>query len=148
MSWPPHITVACVIEKDGKFLLVEEISNGKQVYNQPAGHLEPNETLAEAAIRETFEESGWHIELSHFLGISKYVSTHSNTIYYRHCFIAKALAHDDSASLDKGIIRAVWLSHSELKQNIDKARSPLVLLNIEQYLAGEKYPLSMICEDH
>ena len=147
MSWPPHITVACIIEKDGKFLMIEEISNGKEVYNQPAGHLDPNETLEAAAIRETYEESGWHVKPTHVLGISKYVSEHNGTIYYRHSFIAEAIERDNAATLDEGIIQALWLSYDELKAQPDKLRSPLVLKNIEQYLSGQKYPLSIIYDD-
>ncbi len=147
LNWPPHITVACIVEKDGKFLLVEELSGGKLVYNQPAGHLEPNETLVEACIRETYEESGWHVEPTHVLGISKYIAKHSGTIYYRTTFIAKPIEHDDSAKLDEGIERALWLDIDTLKSQPEKLRSPLVIKNIEQYLSGEKYPLSMIDEN-
>ncbi len=144
MNWPPHITVACIVEKDNKFLLVEEISNGKIVYNQPAGHLEPGETLHQAAVREAFEETGWHIEPTHVLGVSKYAYPHNGNIYYRTSFIATAIDHDPDAQLDEGIIRVVWLSLEELEAEPDKLRSPLVVKNIKQYLAGERYPLSLI----
>ena len=146
INWPPHITVACIVEKDGKFLLVEELSRGKLVYNQPAGHLEPNETLIEACIRETYEESGWLVEPTHVLGISKYIAEHSGTIYYRTTFIAKPIKHDETAKLDEGIHQALWLDLKTLQQNPDKLRSPLVIKNIEQYLNGERYPLSIIDE--
>lgn len=147
MSWPPHITVAAIVEKDGKFLMVEEISGGKLVYNQPAGHLDPDETLAEACVREAFEESGWHIEVTHVLGVSRYTSARSGTLYYRTSFIAHTLAHDPTATLDDGIEQAVWLSYEEIKAQPEKLRSPLVLKNIEQYLSGECYPLSIIQEE-
>ena len=143
-NWPPHITVASVIEKDGKFLLVEEISAGRLVFNQPAGHLEPNESLAEAAVRETLEETGWHSKPLYVLGISKYIAPHNGTIYYRTTFISEALDYDPSIILDDGIQQAVWLDVETLRANPDKLRSPLVLENIEQYLNGEHYPLSMI----
>ena len=147
MSWPPHITVACVVERDSKFLIVEELSNDRLVLNQPAGHLDPNETLIQAAIRETYEETGWHVEPTHVLSLSKYHSPHSDTIYFRTCFIATATEHDSNAVLDEGIKRALWLSYDEVKQQSDKLRSPLVLKNIEQFLSGEHYPLSMITDD-
>lgn len=143
MSWPPHITVACIIEQNGKFLMVEEHCNGLLVYNQPAGHLEPNETLAEAAIRETYEETGWHVKPTHVLGVSRYQSQ-TGVIYYRTTFIAETISFDDKAQLDDGIVQAVWLSIDELKAQPEKLRSPLVLQNIESYLTGTQYPLTLI----
>jgi 8-oxo-dGTP pyrophosphatase MutT (NUDIX family) len=145
-DWPPHITVACVIEKNGQFLLVEETSAGKLVFNQPAGHLEPDETLFEAAVRETLEETAWHVELTALLGISRYTAPHNGTIYYRITFIAEALSHDPSVTLDAGIEQALWLDLNEIKAQHEKCRSPLVLKSIEQYLAGQRYPLSLIDE--
>lgn len=144
MPWPPHITVAAIVEKDGKFLMVEEMSNGKLVYNQPAGHLDPKESLEQAAIRETYEEAGWHIKPTAVVGISKYKSNHNETIYYRTTFAADAIKHDPDAVLDEGIHQALWLSYDELKAVPEKLRSPLVLKNIEQYLAGSRYPLDLI----
>lgn len=146
-NWPPHITVAAIVEKDGKFLMVEETSNGKLVYNQPAGHLDPGETLKEAAIRETLEETQWHIELTHVLGVSRYICNHSGTIYYRTTFIAEPLSHDESVQLDTGIERAVWMTIDDLMEQQDKMRSPLVLKNIQQYLSGERHSLELISDD-
>lgn len=148
MSWPPHITVATIVEQEGKFLFVEELSNGKLVYNQPAGHLDPGETLQQAAVRETYEESGWHVEATAVVGVSKYTSPHNGTIYYRTTFVAKAISYDNNATLDTGINQAVWLTYEELKAQPEKLRSPLVLKNLEQYLAGERYPLSIIYDDN
>ena len=145
-NWPPHITVASIVQKDGKFLMVEEMSNGKLVYNQPAGHLEPEETLQEAAVRETLEETGWLIEPTHVLGVSKYICSNHGTVFYRTSFIATAISHDSNIELDKGIVQAVWLSYEEIKDNFQKLRSPLELKNVEQYLSGEKYPLDLISD--
>lgn len=147
MAWPPHITVAAIVEKDGKFLMVEEISHGRVVYNQPAGHLDPDESLQQAAVREAYEETGWHIEPTAVLGVAKYYAPENDTIYYRTSFIANAVSFDENAILDDGIQQAVWLSYEELKAAKDKLRSPLVLKNVEQYLAGHQYPLDMICDD-
>lgn len=147
MDWPPHITVACVVESNGKFLMIEELSNGKLVYNQPAGHLEPYETLQQAAVRETLEESGWHVEPTHVLGISSYYSERKKTLYYRTTFIAKALKEEPNAILDHGIERAIWLTLQELQAESHKLRSPLVLQNIQEYLSGRQYPLDMITEE-
>ena len=143
-QWPPHITVACVIEQQGKFLLVEETSGGRLVFNQPAGHLEPNESLLEAAKREVLEETGWYCQPTHVLRISKYIAPHNGTVYYRTTFIAEALHHDSNLPLDAGIERALWMDVDEIKQQQCKLRSPLVLEDIEHYLQGERYPLSLI----
>lgn len=146
MTWPPHITVACIIEQNRRFLMVEEMSQGRLVYNQPAGHLEPGETLQQAAVREAYEETGWHVQPSHVLGVSKYRAP-NDTLYYRTTFIATAIKQDPEAVLDDGIEQALWLSYDQLRDNIEKLRSPLVLKNIEQYLAGQRFPLTLI-DDH
>ena len=147
MPWPPHITVATIVENDGKFLMVEETSNGKLVYNQPAGHLEPNETLKQAAIREVMEETGWEVDITAYVGVTRYTSTHNDTIYYRHTFVGKSINYNENAQLDDGIERAVWLSLDELKSSPEKLRSPLVVKNIEQYLSGQQYPLTLVDDE-
>ncbi|MCR8921824.1 NUDIX hydrolase [Dasania sp. GY-MA-18] len=144
MEWQPHVTVATVIERDEKFLLVEELSNGEQVYNQPAGHLDPNETLEQAAVRETLEETGWDIELQGLLGVALYESPHNSITYHRTTFYGKALKHHPERALDDGIIQAVWMSYEELVASSDKLRSRLVLSAIEQYRNGHRYPLDFI----
>lgn len=147
MAWPPHITVACIVEDKQRFLMVEEIAGGRLVINQPAGHLEPGESLVQAAVRETLEETGWHVEPTHVLGISRYLAPDNNTLYYRTSFIARPLHHDRSITLDDGIQQALWLSHADLLAAQDRLRSPLVLKNIEQYLAGQRFPLTLL-DDH
>ena len=142
--WYPHVTVATVIEREGKYLLVEERSNGKLVYNQPAGHLDPNETLEQAALRETLEETGWHIQVEGVVGIALYESQHNGVTYHRTTFYGTALKHDPNLELDSGIERAIWLSYEEILAASDKLRSKLVLRAIEQYRNGHKYPLSLI----
>lgn len=142
--WPPHITVACIVEHKQRYLMIEEYSQGRLVFNQPAGHLDPGETLLEAAVRETLEESGWHVEPTHVLGVSRYTAKHSGVVYYRTTFIANALREEPNAELDEGIERACWLTYEELCQHKDKLRSPLVLRSIEKYRAGIRYPLTLI----
>lgn len=144
MDWQPHVTVATVIEKDGKFLLVEELAGGELVFNQPAGHLDPNETLEQAAVRETLEETGWHIELQGIVGIALYAAPSNGVTYHRTTFFARAIQQDENATLDDGIQRAVWLSYEDILQRSDRMRSKLVIRAIEQYRAGHQYPLSMI----
>lgn len=144
MEWQPHVTVATVIEREGKYLIVEELSNGQHVYNQPAGHLDPKETLEQAAIRETLEETGWTIELQGVVGVALYHSPHNDTTYNRTTFYGKAINHDPTIKLDKGIEQALWLTYEELKAAPDKLRSKLVIRAIEQYRDGHRYPLSLI----
>ncbi|MEX0963021.1 MAG: NUDIX hydrolase [Pseudohongiellaceae bacterium] len=140
----PHITVATVIECEGKFLMVRENANGRLVYNQPAGHVEVDETLPEAALRETLEETAWRVLLEKFLGVYQYTSPENGITYIRHCFIASVIDPRTSLALDGDIVEAVWLTLAELEQRETEMRSPLVLEAIRDYLAGVAYPLSVI----
>jgi ADP-ribose pyrophosphatase YjhB (NUDIX family) len=144
MQWTPHVTVATVIEQNGAFLLVHECSDGHYVYNQPAGHWEEHETLFEAAIRETKEETGWEVELTHVLGISHYLSPINGFTYLRISFLAKPIKQHLDAKLDTDIIEAIWLNYAEITAKKTQLRSLLVLNDIERYLSGEHYPLSLI----
>lgn len=144
MDWYPHVTVATVVEDNGRFLLVEEHSDGQLVFNQPAGHLERDESLIEAALRETLEETGWTVEIQGLVGVGLYTAPSNNVTYYRTCFFARPIAHDAGRALDTGIERAVWLSYEEIKALAPRMRSPLVTKVIEQYRDGHRYPLSSI----
>ncbi len=142
-TWSPHITVATIVPSptNDTFLFVEELDNGQTVINQPAGHLEANESLVEAAIRETYEETGWHVKVSHFLGIALYEAANGIT-YQRNTFLAKVIEHDKNAILDEDIIQPVWLSYEQLLQQKAKWRSPLVKSSLQQYLNGYIFPLT------
>lgn len=140
-NWIPHVTVATIVEKDNKFLIVEEFLHGKKTLNQPAGHLDQGETLIQAAIRETQEESGWHVEISHMIELAQWTSPNSDTHFLRACFAGKPIKHFPKQKLDDGIIRALWMSRDELQQNSYRLRSPLVLEHIDHYIAGKKYDL-------
>lgn len=142
--WRPHVTVATVVPQDGKFLLVEETVHGKLVFNQPAGHLEPHETLAAAAVRETLEETGWDVELDCLLGIQQWTSTASGSQFVRFTFAASALRHDPTRPLDTGIVRALWLSRDQIAEAHARLRSPLVLNSVDDWIAGRRLPLDAI----
>jgi ADP-ribose pyrophosphatase YjhB (NUDIX family) len=144
MQWLPHVTVATVIEQDGKFLLVEEQAETGLVFNQPAGHLEANETLVQAAKRETYEETGWHVDIRGVVGVALYTSPINKVTYHRTTFHAKAIEYDAAAQLDDGIVRAIWMSYDEMQLASARMRSLLVLKSVEQYLQGHRYPLDMI----
>ncbi|MDF3029474.1 MAG: hydrolase [Moraxellaceae bacterium] len=149
MGWEPHVTVAVVIERDGRFLMVEEnAEQGRVVYNQPAGHVEKGETLEQAAIREALEETGWDVKLTAFLGLYVYTPAFDRDItYYRACYRADALRHHPERALDDGILRAAWLSRDELAE-CGRLRSPLVLRCVDDALEGRSYPLDLVREHH
>jgi 8-oxo-dGTP pyrophosphatase MutT (NUDIX family) len=144
MSWYPHKTVATVVERDGCFLMVEERADGSVVFNQPAGHLEADETLLEAARRETLEETGWEVEPVKFLGLYHYTSAANQTCYIRSCFIATPVQHHGELELDREIIRAHWMTFEEIRELGNQLRSPIVLRVLEDYRRGISYPLSLI----
>ncbi len=144
MTWAPHVTVATIIERDNRYLMVYEESDGKKVYNQPAGHLDPNETLVDAAIRETLEETGWTIQLTGVVGVNLYTAPSNGITYFRTTFIGEAISHDAKRPLDTGIIEAVWLSYEELLERKEQLRSPMTLQIIEDYRAGRRFPLSVV----
>lgn len=144
MTWRPHITVASIVENDGRFLMVEESKAGRLVLNQPAGHLEPNETLRQAAIRETLEETGWHVELRGVVGIYLYTAPSNGVTYQRICFAATPVRHDPQRALDAGIVNAPWMSRRELLAQPERWRSELVPRCIDDYLNGSLYPLDIV----
>jgi len=141
-----HITVAAVIERDGRFLLVEERSGGRIVYNQPAGHVEPGESLLEAVVRETREETAWGFQPTALSGIYQWTNPQTRSSYLRFCFMGTCHDHDPHQSLDTGIIRAWWLTRDEITARAQQHRSPLVLRCIDDYQAGKCYPLELYTE--
>jgi 8-oxo-dGTP pyrophosphatase MutT (NUDIX family) len=145
--WKPSVTVAAIIERDGRFLLVEEETSDGIRFNQPAGHLDPNESLVEAVARETMEETAHEFSATALIGMymSRYVSsrTGQEVTYLRFAFSGElGRAHD--RALDEGILRAVWMTRDEILACEEKHRSPLVLRCIDDYLAGKRAPLSLL----
>ncbi|MDZ5602417.1 NUDIX hydrolase [Pseudomonas sp. RP23018S] len=144
MTWHPHITVATVVERDGRFLMVEEFKAGLHVFNQPAGHLEPNESLQQAALRETLEETAWDVELTGVVGIYLYTAPSNGVTYQRICFAARPVHHHAERPLDSDIQRALWLSRDELLADPARWRSELVPRCIDDYLAGPLHSLALL----
>ena len=144
MRFTPHVTVATIVEDQGRFLMVEETAGGRAVFNQPAGHLEADESLMQAAIRETLEETGWDVELTAVTGIYLYTAPSNGVTYQRVCFAAKALQRRDNYQLDDGIIGPQWLTRAELVAQPERWRSELVLRCIDDYLSGERFPLALL----
>jgi 8-oxo-dGTP pyrophosphatase MutT (NUDIX family) len=142
--WQPDVTVATVVVRDGRLLMVEETVQGKLVLNQPAGHLEPDESVLEAAVRETLEETAWKVEVEAFIGAYQWKAPETGRHYLRFAFAAKALAHMADRPLDDGIVQAMWLSPAELKAQSTRHRSPLVWRVVEDFLSGQRHPLSLL----
>ena len=146
--WQPDVTVATVVVRDGRMLVVEERVKGALVINQPAGHLEPDESLAEAALRETREETGWDVELTAFIGAYQWkspaVGSDPGRHYLRMAFAAEPLRHEPGRGLDEGIVQALWLTPQELHEQSARHRSPLVWRVVEDFLAGRRHSLAAL----
>lgn len=142
--WRPHVTVAAVIEQDGKFLFVEEQAGQSIVLNQPAGHWEPDETLIEAVARETLEETGYHFQATALIGVYRWPHPAQDIVYLRFAFTGAVLGFDENRVLDAGILRAMWLTPDALHAQTVRHRSPLVSRCMEDCLAGKRYALDLL----
>lgn len=146
--WQPDVTVATVVVRDDAFLIVEEDVQGQRVLNQPAGHLEPDESLLHAAVRETLEESGWEVEPTALIGCYQWKSPALEGADGRHflriALAAKPLRHFPDRLLDEGIVRAVWLTPAQLQAEAQRHRSPLVWRVVQDYLGGQRLPLAAL----
>ena len=143
-QWKPHVTVAAIVFENNQFLLVEEHTERGNRFNQPAGHLEDNESLIEAVIRECNEETAYTFTPQSLLGIYHWKHEHNDTTYLRFAYIGLASNHQPNQKLDDGIIRAVWMSIDTMRENAHLLRSPQVLKCAEDYLAGNIYPLETV----
>ena len=142
----PTITVATVVEREGRFLLVEEETRDGPRINQPAGHLEFGETLPAAAVRETLEETGWHVRVTALVGVYRWEAPDTGATFLRFAFAADAQRHDATRTLDVGILRVLWLSYDDLRAQIAAHRSPLVLRCVDDYRAGKRWPVAFVTE--
>lgn len=144
MAWTPHVVVACIVERDGRFLMVEERINGESRLNQPAGHWEQDESLVEGAIREALEETRWQVRPTHVLGLYHHDPENLDYGFLRVAFVATAEREHAERLLDTGIERAVWMTREEIAASVERHRSPMVLRCVDDYLAGTRYPLGLI----
>ena len=147
--WQPDVTVATVVVDGGRLLMVEESVGGQLVLNQPAGHLEPDESLIDAALRETREETGWDVRLTAFVGAYQWKAPvqadgSGGRHYLRFVFAGQPVSHDPGRRLDEGIVRTLWLTPAELKAEHARHRSPLVWQAAADFLAGRRHPLDLL----
>ena len=146
MVWKPDVTVAAVVERDGRFLLVEEETSDGVRLNQPAGHLEPNESIVDAVVRETLEETAYDFAPTQLTGIYRWSRPASDLTYLRFAFSGHLGEHYAERSLDAGILRTVWLGRDEILASIERHRSPLVVRCIDDYLAGRRYAIDALID--
>ncbi len=147
-TWKPNVTVAAVIERDGKFLLIEEETSDGIRLNQPAGHLDPHESLEEAVIRETLEETAYDFTPTGLVGMymSRYRSARTGELvtYLRFAFCGVPGDFHPERELDDGILRTMWLTRDEIAACRERHRSPLLLTCVDEYLAGKRAPLELL----
>ncbi len=146
--WKPNVTVAALMERDGRFLLVEEETDEGILFNQPAGHLDAGESLVEACAREALEETAHAFTPTELVGIYQWPrpkrEIERDITYLRFAFAGKVGARETARQLDAGILRAVWMTVEEIEACADRHRSPLVLECMRDYLAGRRFPLDAI----
>jgi 8-oxo-dGTP pyrophosphatase MutT (NUDIX family) len=144
MIWKPNVTVAAVIQRDGRFLLVEEETQLGLAFNQPAGHLDEGESLADAVVRETLEETAYHFRPTHLVGIYTWRRPDGEVTYLRFAFAGELRGFDPDRTLDDGIVSAHWLTMAEVQACRSRHRSPLILRCIDDLVAGKRYPLDLL----
>ncbi|MFM9925798.1 NUDIX hydrolase [Variovorax sp. H27-G14] len=152
LRWKPNVTVAAVIERNGRFLLVEEQAGDGLRLNTPAGHLDPGESPAEGCARETLEETAHHFTPTALVGVymarARPVAEQGEDItYMRFAFSGTLGAFEEGRALDVGIVRTLWMTVEEIRASVARHRSPLLLQCIEDHLAGKRYPLEIVQVD-
>jgi 8-oxo-dGTP pyrophosphatase MutT (NUDIX family) len=142
--WLPHVVVAAIVQRDGRFLLVEEHTADGLRLNQPAGHWERGETLIEAVRREALEETAHRVEPTALLGCYTTHYPRKDITYLRFAYLCDVAGFEPDFKLDTGIVRAVWLTPEEIAACAIPHRSPLVMRCVQDYLAGRRYPLDFV----
>ena len=145
--WKPNVTVAAVVERDGRFLVVEEETEDGLRFNQPAGHLDRGESLVNAVAREALEETAHGFQPEFLVGIYQWPRPAGDITYLRFAFGGSITGFDPERKLDTGIVRAVWLTLDELRATRERHRSPLLLRCIEDHVAGHRLPLDLVHAD-
>ena len=144
MGWNPEVTVAAIVELDGRFLMVEERIAGRLVLNQPAGHLENGESLLEAVVRETREETAWRFRPESLVGTYLWRNPDDGRSFLRLAFCGMVDDHLAQQPLDTGIVRTLWITHEQLLAQSSRLRSPLVLRCLQDFLLGKRQPLDSV----
>jgi len=144
MNQRVSVTVAAMAEREGRFLVVEEETDEGIRLNQPAGHLEPDESLVEAVVRETLEETAYGFVPRSLLGVYRWRHPAKGVSYVRFAFVGEVTGPETGRALDAGILRALWLTPAELSAQAARHRSPLVQRCIQDYLAGRRFPLDVL----
>ncbi len=144
MVWKPHVTVAAIIEQDQRFLFVEEETSNGLRFNQPAGHLEDGEDLIAAVKREVQEETAWQFEPEYIVSIQLWRKNPDFPSFVRVCFSGRCHSHNPIQQLDEGIAATHWLTRDEIETERHRLRSPLVLISLDEYLSGQRCPLSLL----
>ncbi|MBT2325943.1 NUDIX hydrolase [Variovorax paradoxus] len=146
LRWKPNVTVAAVIEQDGRFLIVEEDAADGLRLNTPAGHLDPGESPAEGCARETLEETAHHFTPTALIGIymARQRGADEDLTYMRFAFAGTLGAFEKDRALDEGIVRTLWMTADELRASRARHRSPLLMQCVDDYLAGQRHPLELV----
>jgi len=145
MTWRPDLTVAAIVQREpDRFLIVEERIGPAVLFNQPAGHVEDGESIVAAVIRETLEETAWHFQPSHLVGLYLWRNPHNGRSTLRIAISGEVHSHDATRALDRGILAAHWMSRDELLSQSARLRSPLVLRCIDDHLAGRRFGLDAL----
>lgn len=149
--WKPSVTVAAVIERDGRYLLIEEHTPEGLRLNNPAGHLDPGESPAEGVARETLEETAHTFAPVALVGVYlarfQRAATGEDITYLRFAFCGELGEREPGRALDTGIVRTLWMTPDEVRASAERHRSPLVLRCIEDHIAGRRYPLDLVVTD-